>query len=70
MQTPEIENWRTMPVIHQGQYDNLVLECLDCDNVPTKIWVSRLTTDDGAPHDEQVTCEKYRDGAWVTHSQS
>lgn len=52
-----------MPVIRQGQYDNLLY-----DAEGTKVWHSRLTIEDGMPYNNMITIEKY-DGntfKWVT----
>lgn len=54
---------QAMPVIHQGQYNNLHYEDAD-----TRIWISRLTTADGMPYDYMVTTEKLQNGKWVAIS--
>lgn len=50
-----------MPTLHQGQTDDLKF-----DNQSVKVWLSRLTIEDGMPYNNQVTIEMYDDkGAWV-----
>lgn len=51
----------TMPTIRQGHADDLKLELGN-----TRIWVSRMTREDGMPYDNQITIEEYeqRSGAW------
>lgn len=53
----EIED---MPTIHQGQFDNLKYQ-----DANTKIWLSRLTVEDGQPYNNQVTIERLQNGCWV-----
>jgi len=50
-----------MPTISQGQTDNLKYEDED-----TRVWLSRMTVEDGMPYNNQVTVEKYIDNNWVT----
>lgn len=56
----EIQN---CPVIEQGHTDNLILATPYC-----KVWVSRLTKEDGMPYDNEVTLEAFNshDGFWFT----
>jgi len=49
-----------MPVMKEGHTDNLVL-----DTGKTRVWLSRLSKEDGAPYDNQVTVEA-RQGAGKT----
>lgn len=56
-----LEQLRAMPTIHVGQYDDLKYRDAD-----TKVWLSRLTVEDGQPYDNQVTVEKLIAGRWVT----
>ena len=57
MKTPN--EYREMPSIHSGHFDNLVHETSD-----TRVWVSRMTIGDGAPENEQVTIEHLIGGRW------
>lgn len=50
-----------LPTLHQGQYDNLKVQEAD-----RKVWLSRLTVEDGMPYNNQVTVEELRDGSWIT----
>lgn len=53
-----------MPTISQGHTDNLKIQTPD-----TKVWLSRMTKEDGMPYDNQVTVEKLVDGNWVIDEQ-
>jgi hypothetical protein len=55
--TEELED---MPTISQGQFDNLKVQTDD-----TRVWVSRMTVEDGMPYNNQVTVEKLEEGNWV-----
>ena len=48
-----------MPTIKSGHFDNLVYE-----SETKRVWISRMTTQDGQPYDNQVTIEKLIDGKW------
>lgn len=48
-----LEEITNMPTIHSGQYDDLKLE-----NGDIKVWLSRLSIEDGQPYNNQVTVEK------------
>jgi hypothetical protein len=50
-----------IPTIHQGQYDNLKV-----DTGRVRVWLSRLTVEDGQPYNNQVTVERLTDGRWET----
>ena len=51
-----------LPTIETGHTENLKI------HVPlkTKIWVSRLTTDDGMPYNNQIVVEQLKDSKWTT----
>jgi hypothetical protein len=51
--------FRYLPTIHQGHYDNLKF-----DDGKTKVWVSRMTVDDGASGDHNIEIEQLIDGTW------
>lgn len=57
-----------IPTITQGQTDDLKLEELE-----TRVWLSRMTIEDGQPYNNQVTVEqvKYINGVptWKTIKQ-
>lgn len=50
-----------METIHQGQYDDLKI-----DTGTERVWLSRLTVEDGMPYNNQVTVERLVDGRWET----
>lgn len=53
-----------MPVISQGQFDNLLV-----DDGLFRVWLSRMTVEDGMPYNNQVTVEAMIDGVWSTVEQ-
>jgi hypothetical protein len=55
---------RAMPTLEQGQFDNLKVS-----TGSTRVWLSRMTVEDGAPYGNQVTVEKLRGGRWVIADQ-
>lgn len=66
-----LKELEAMPTLSVGQADDLKIETAD-----TRVWLSRMTVEDGQPYDNQVTVEKYRkltknktmyqDWRWVT----
>jgi hypothetical protein len=52
---------QAMETISQGQTDNLKIKTEN-----TKVWLSRMTIEDGMPYDNMVTVEKLIDGRWET----
>ena len=52
---------QAMKTISQGHMDNLKIET---DN--TKVWLSRMTVEDGMPYNNMVTVEKLINGKWET----
>ena len=49
-----------LKTISQGQTDNLKIKTED-----TKVWLSRMTVEDGMPYNNMVTIEKLKkDGRW------
>jgi hypothetical protein len=57
-----------LPTISQGHTDDLKVEAYDIDKktkeitTGTRIWLSRMTKEDGMPYDNQVTVEKLKGG--------
>jgi len=49
-----------LPTLAQGQADDLKLE-----TPQFRLWLSRMTTEDGATEDNAVTIEYYVDGQWL-----
>ena len=54
-----------METIHSGQFDNLKLETEE-NGTKVRYWLSRMTTEDGMPHNNMVMIEAYIDGRWET----
>jgi hypothetical protein len=52
-----------METLCTGQFDDLKLEFKR--PVPHRVWLSRMTVDDGAEVDNLVTVTELRDGLWV-----
>jgi len=53
---------QAMETISQGHTDDLKIKTED-----TKVWLSRMTIEDGMPYNNMVTVEKLtNDGRWVT----
>ena len=50
-----------MKTITQGHTDDLKLKTGN-----TKVWLSRMTVEDGMPYDNMVTVEKLINGRWET----
>ena len=55
---------QAMPTISQGHMDNLKVQTED-----TKVWLSRMTIEDGMKYNNQVTVEKYNGDKWETIAQ-
>jgi hypothetical protein len=51
------------PTIEQGHTDDLKVFMLGRQ---TKVWLSRLTVEDGMPYDNMVTIERFDGTRWVT----
>jgi hypothetical protein len=49
-----------MPTLSQGQADDLKIDTGD-----QRVWLSRMTAEDGEPYDNRVTIERFVDGSWV-----
>lgn len=50
---------KSMHTISQGHMDNL-----KADNGKIRLWVSRMTREDGAPEDNEIFVEKLIKGTW------
>jgi hypothetical protein len=50
---------RAMKTISQGHMDNLKV-----DTGTTRVWLSRMTVEDGMPYNNGVTVEKMKRGVW------
>lgn len=51
-----------LPTISQGHTDDLKIDTGNGE----RVWLSRMTREDGAEWDHAVTVERYIDGKWVT----
>lgn len=51
----------SLSTLKQGHTDDLKMESAIC-----RIWLSRLTKEDGMPYDNQVTEEELVNGEWLT----
>ena len=56
-----LEQLIALPAITVGQADDLKI-----DLPRSRVWVSRMTVEDGMPYDHQITLEKLIRGRWVT----
>jgi hypothetical protein len=50
-----------IPTSSQGHTDDLKV-----DTGRVRVWLSRMTVEDGMPYNHQVTVENLKDGRWVT----
>lgn len=51
----------TLPTLHQGHSDDLKINTLT-----RRVWLSRLTVEDGMPYNNQVTVEVLtNEGSWM-----
>lgn len=53
-----LQELEAMPTIMEGQFDDLKIEEIDGDS-KVRVWLSRMTKEDGMPYDNQVTVEVY-----------
>lgn len=49
-----LEELQALPTLSQGQTDDLKIE-----NKSNRVWLSRMTIEDGMPYNNQVTVEKF-----------
>ena len=54
-----LKELQQLETITQGHTDNLKIKTEN-----TKVWLSRMTVEDGMPYDNMVTIEKLIDGRW------
>jgi len=55
------EYLRSLETISQGHTDNLKI-----DNGAKRVWLSRMTVEDGMPYNDGVIVERLIDGCWKT----
>lgn len=53
-----------MPTLRSGHFDNLVFESEN-----KRVWISRMTVEDGMEYNNQVTVEKLVDTGWEIKDQ-
>lgn len=51
---------KSLSTIQQGQYADLKYASLY-----VRIWLSRLTVEDGEPYNNKITIEYFIDGKWI-----
>ena len=54
-----LKELQRLETISQGHTDDLKIKTAD-----TKVWLSRMTAEDGMPYNNMVTVEKLIDGRW------
>jgi hypothetical protein len=52
---------RDLPTLSQGQADDLKVQ-----DGKIRVWLSRMTVEDGMPYDDQITIEQLVNGRWIT----
>lgn len=52
---------RDLPTLAQGQADDLKVH-----DGHIKVWLSRMTVEDGMPYNDQITVEHLIGGRWIT----
>lgn len=57
----KLKDIEKIATIHQGHTDDLKI-----DTGTMRVWLSRLTIDDGMPYNNQVTVELLQNGSWIT----
>lgn len=55
-----LQELESLETLSSGHFDNLKLESKNC-----RIWLSRMTIEDGMPYNNQVTEEKLVEDGWV-----
>lgn len=51
----------SLPTLHEGHFENLKIE-----TPKERVWLSRMTIEDGMPYNNEVTIEYKVKGDWVT----
>jgi hypothetical protein len=62
---PPLETLRALPVLAQGQIDDLKVE-IQFNEDRYRTWLSRGTKEDGLEWDDEVTVERLVGGCWVS----
>lgn len=55
-----LDELEDLPTLSEGQADDLKIDTGD-----VRIWLSRMTAEDGEPCDNKVTIEERRRGSWI-----
>ncbi len=60
-----LKQLEALPTLHQGHTDDLKIETHKGypfkESKGVRVWLSRLTVEDGQPYNNQVTVEEYRE---------
>lgn len=56
---------KAMPNLGDSHYDDLKVDTGIADPNRIRIWLSRMSKEDGAPYDNQVTIEQWDGDKWV-----
>lgn len=56
-----LDELEALPTLSASQADDLKI-----DTGSTRVWLARVTKDDGADCDNEVTVEQRQNGRWVT----
>jgi hypothetical protein len=59
MKNYTLKELEELETISQGQADDLKIE-----DGNIRVWLSRMTIEDGMPYNNQVSIEKLQNGAW------
>ena len=57
------EELHKLKTIAEGQADDLKIE-ISSPFVPTRVWISRCTIEDGEPYNNKISIEKLKNGMW------
>lgn len=55
-----LKQLQDLPVIREGHMDNLLVE-----TSTRRVWLSRMTVEDGMPYNNEVVVEECVDGHWT-----
>lgn len=58
-----VKELKNLPTLHSGQFDNLKVE-----SKVERVWLSRMTIEDGAVANNIITIEKLKEEGWIRNS--
>jgi hypothetical protein len=64
-----LKDLQNMDTIRESQTDSLKFEGERPDGSIIRVWLSRMTKEDGMPYDNQITVEGFNGDKWVTLKQ-